>query len=115
MELTEPENLLGSGVEITVQPPGKIIKNLASLSGGEQSFVAIALYFAILQERPSPFCVLDEIESALDDVNVGKYARYLREICDSTNLLSLLIVAVPWRMRTCSMASPHSRTGSPEC
>ena len=87
MELTEPENLLGSGVEITVQPPGKIIKNLASLSGGEQSFVAIALYFAILQERPSPFCVLDEIESALDDVNVGKYARYLREICDSTQFI----------------------------
>ena len=87
LELTDPENLLESGVEITVQPPGKIIKNLASLSGGEQSFVAIALYFAILQERPSPFCVLDEIESALDDVNVGKYARYLREICGSTQFI----------------------------
>ncbi|MBQ4050928.1 MAG: hypothetical protein IJD13_04805, partial [Oscillospiraceae bacterium] len=68
-------------------PPGKIIKNLASLSGGEQSFVAIAIYFAILKVRPAPFCVLDEIEAALDDVNVTRYAEYLRGICDRTQFI----------------------------
>ena len=80
LELSDPDNVLASGIDIYVQPPGKIIKNLASLSGGEQAFVAIALYFAIQTERPSPFCLLDEIESALDDVNVAKFARYLRTL-----------------------------------
>ena len=74
LTLTDPGSVLESGIEIYVQPPGKIIKNLAALSGGEQAFVAIAIYFAILKVRPSPFCLLDEIEAALDDVNVVKYA-----------------------------------------
>ncbi|MDD4759415.1 MAG: chromosome segregation protein SMC [Bacteroidaceae bacterium] len=89
LSLTDPQNVLESGIEIYVQPPGKIIKNLASLSGGEQAFVAIAIYFAILKVRPSPFCMLDEIEAALDDVNVVKYAHYLRTICDKTQFITI--------------------------
>ena len=67
-----------SGIEITVAPPGKIIKNLKSLSGGEQVFVAIAIIFAILRVNPSPFCLFDEIESALDEVNVDRFADYAK-------------------------------------
>lgn len=78
LTLDDPENVLESGIEIYVAPPGKIIKHLSSLSGGEQSLTAIALYFAILTIRPAPFCLLDEIEAALDDVNVVRYAEYLR-------------------------------------
>lgn len=89
LTLTDPENILESGIEIYVQPPGKIIKNLASLSGGEQAFVAIAIYFAILKVRPSPFCLLDEIEAALDDVNVVKYAQYLRTMCEKTQFIAI--------------------------
>lgn len=85
--LTDPENVLTSGIEITVAPPGKVIKNLISLSGGEQSFVAIAIYFAILKLRPSPFCILDEIDAALDEVNVRKYAQYLRKFTDTTQFV----------------------------
>ena len=77
LELEDPENILESGIDIYVAPPGKIIKHLSSLSGGEQSLTAIALYFAILTIRPAPFCLLDEIEAALDDVNVVRYAEYL--------------------------------------
>ena len=87
--LTDPENVLESGIEIFVEPPGKIIRNLSALSGGEQAFVAIAIYFAILKVKPTPFCVLDEIEAALDDVNVGKYAAYLKTL--STNIQFILI------------------------
>lgn len=89
LTLTEPDNLLESGIEIFVEPPGKIIKNLASLSGGEQSFVAIAIYFAILKVRPAPFCILDEIEAALDDVNVVKYANYLKSLSDKTQFIMI--------------------------
>lgn len=87
LELTDGENLLESGIEIYVAPPGKIIKHLSSLSGGEQSLTAIALYFALLHMRPSPFCLLDEIESALDDVNVVRYARYLSNLSHKTQFL----------------------------
>ena len=78
LELSDPEHILESGIEIKVAPPGKVIKNLISLSGGEQSFVAICIYFAILKLRPAPFCILDEIDAALDEVNVAKYAQYLK-------------------------------------
>ncbi len=87
LTLTDPNHVLESGIEIFVQPPGKIIKNLAALSGGEQAFVAIAIYFAILKVRPSPFCLLDEIEAALDDINVVKYAQYLRTLCEKTQFI----------------------------
>lgn len=87
LSLTDPDNILESGIEINVAPPGKVIKNLSLLSGGEQAFVAIAIYFAILMLRPSPFCILDEIEAALDDVNVTKYAQYLRHFTDTTQFI----------------------------
>ncbi len=85
--LTEPDQVLTSGIEISVAPPGKVIKNLISLSGGEQSFVAIAIYFAILRLRPAPFCILDEIDAALDEANVRKYARYLKKFTDHTQFV----------------------------
>ncbi len=85
--LTEPDQVLTSGIEINVAPPGKVIKNLISLSGGEQSFVAIAIYFAILRLRPAPFCILDEIDAALDEANVRKYARYLKHFTEHTQFV----------------------------
>ena len=87
LSLSDPENVLDSGIDITVAPPGKIIKNLSSLSGGEQALVAISIYFAILAVNPAPFCVLDEIEAALDDVNVVRYASYLRKITKNTQFI----------------------------
>ena len=87
LTLSDEENVLESGIEIQVSPPGKVIKNLAALSGGEQSLVAIAIYFAILAVNPAPFCILDEIEAALDDVNVVRYAQYLRRISDRTQFI----------------------------
>lgn len=85
--LTDPENVLESGIEISVAPPGKVIKNLISLSGGEQSFAAIAIYFAILKLKPSPFCILDEIDAALDESNVARYAKYLKNFTDKTQFV----------------------------
>ncbi|MBR5805275.1 MAG: chromosome segregation protein SMC, partial [Oscillospiraceae bacterium] len=87
LELTDTEDVLNSGIEIIVSPPGKVIKSLNALSGGEQALVAISIYFAILAHNPSPFCVLDEIEAALDDVNVTRYANYLKRICDKTQFI----------------------------
>ena len=81
LHLADDTNVLESGIDIQVSPPGKVIKNLSALSGGEQSLVAICIYFAILAVNPAPFCILDEIEAALDDVNVVRYAQYLRRIC----------------------------------
>ena len=85
--LDDPDNVLQSGIEIRVAPPGKVIKNLAALSGGEQALVAISIYFAILAVNPAPFCILDEIEAALDDVNVTRYAQYLTRISDKTQFI----------------------------
>jgi chromosome segregation protein len=87
LQLTDPENVLTSGIEINVAPPGKIIKDLRSLSGGEQTFVAIGIYFAILKVNPSPFCLLDEIESALDEVNVERFAKYAKEFTQQTQFI----------------------------
>lgn len=87
LTLTDPDDVLESGIEINVAPPGKVIKNLSLLSGGEQAFVAIAIYFAILKIKPAPFCILDEIEAALDDINVSKYAQYLRNFTDTTQFI----------------------------
>ena len=85
--LSDPDDVLESGIEIEVSPPGKVIKNLSALSGGEQALVAISIYFAILAVNPSPFCILDEIEAALDDVNVVRYAQYLRRLTDKTQFI----------------------------
>lgn len=87
LKLSDSIDVLNSGIEINVAPPGKIIKNMSLLSGGEQAFVAIALYFAILKVTPSPFCILDEIEAALDEVNVDKFAQYLKAYCEKTQFV----------------------------
>ena len=87
LALTDPEDVLTSGIEIKAAPPGKIIKSLALLSGGEQSFVAIALLFAILKVNPTPFCILDEIEAALDEVNVFRFAEYVKKFDDGTQFI----------------------------
>ena len=87
LKLEDEADVLESGIEIEVAPPGKIIKNLSALSGGEQALVAISIYFAILAVNPAPFCVLDEIEAALDDVNVTRFAQYLRRICNATQFI----------------------------
>ena len=85
--LSDEKNVLESGIEIEVNPPGKVIRNLSALSGGEQALVAISIYFAILEVNPSPFCILDEIEAALDDVNVTRYAQYLRRMTENTQFI----------------------------
>ena len=85
--LTDENNILECGIDITVQPPGKKLQNMTLLSGGEKAFTAIALLFAILKINPAPFCVLDEIEAALDDVNVYRYAEYLKKFAKETQFL----------------------------
>ena len=85
--LEDPEEPLTCGIEIRVQPPGKQLKTITLLSGGEKAFVAIALYFAILKVRPTPFCMLDEIDAALDDRNVQRFANYLRNLCKKTQFI----------------------------
>ena len=85
--LEDPENPLTCGIEIRVQPPGKQLKTITLLSGGEKAFVAIALYFAILKVRPTPFCMLDEIDAALDDRNVERFATYLRNLSQKTQFI----------------------------
>ena len=87
LTLEDEENILECGIDITVQPPGKKLQNMMLLSGGEKAFTAIALLFAILKINPAPFCVLDEIEAALDDVNVFRYADYLKKFTDHTQFL----------------------------
>lgn len=89
LELSNPEDILNSGIDISVHPPGKIVTHLESLSGGEKALVAIALYFAIMKVRPAPFCVMDEIEAALDEVNVDRFARYMRNLTDSTQFITI--------------------------
>ncbi|WP_182199129.1 chromosome segregation protein SMC [Paraliobacillus salinarum] len=87
LQLTDPDDLLETGVEIKAQPPGKKAQQLALLSGGERALTAIALLFSILRVRPVPFCVLDEVEAALDDANVHRFARYLREYSSKTQFI----------------------------
>ena len=87
LRLTDENDILESGIEIEVQPPGKKLQNMSLLSGGERAFTAIALLFAILKINPAPFCVLDEIEAALDDVNVYRFAEYLKKFAKDTQFL----------------------------
>ena len=89
LSLTDPDNVLESGIEIKAAPPGKIIKNMVQLSGGEQAFIAIALFFAILQVNPTPFCILDEIEAALDEVNVARFAEYIKRYSGDTQFVMI--------------------------
>ena len=87
LKLSDEENILECGIEIEVQPPGKKLQNMMLLSGGEKAFTAIALLFAILKINPAPFCVLDEIEAALDDINVYRFADYLKKFTENTQFL----------------------------
>ncbi len=89
ISLTDPDNVLESGIEIKAAPPGKIIKNMVQLSGGEQSFIAIALVFAILKVNPTPFCIFDEIEAALDEVNVARFAEYIKRYSSGTQFIMI--------------------------
>ncbi len=89
LQLADTSDILNCGIDIKVSPPGKAVKTITLLSGGEKAFVAIALYFAILKVRPTPFCVLDEIEAALDDVNVARYAQYLRRLSGATQFIAI--------------------------
>ena len=87
LELEDENDILGCGIEIKAQPPGKSLKTISLLSGGEKAFVAIALYFAILKVHPTPFCVMDEIEAALDEPNVIRVARYMRRLAGKTQFI----------------------------
>ena len=87
LELVEGEDLLEAGIEINAQPPGKKLQNMMQLSGGEKSLAAIALLFAIQNLKPSPFCLLDEIEAALDEPNVDRFARYLQKLSKNTQFI----------------------------
>ena len=86
-DIVDPEHPLTCGIEIRVQPPGKQVKTITLLSGGEKAFVAIALYFAILKVRPTPFCMVDEIDAALDDRNVERFAKYLHNLSKKTQFI----------------------------
>jgi len=87
LELTNPENLLETGVEIIASPPGKKLTNISLLSGGEKTFTAISLLFAILKSREVPFCVFDEVEAALDEVNVKSFGEYINKLKDKTQFI----------------------------
>lgn len=87
LSFSDEEDILNSGIDIQVQPPGKIITPIESLSGGEKALVAISIYFAIMRVNPPPFCMLDEIEAALDDVNVARFAQYLRRMSDNSQFI----------------------------
>ncbi|MCD8357948.1 MAG: chromosome segregation protein SMC [Oscillospiraceae bacterium] len=89
LELEDPQDPLGCGIEIHVQPPGKAVTTISLLSGGEKSFVAICLYFAIIKVRPTPFCIMDEIDAALDEANVERYARYMRTLTENTQFIAI--------------------------
>jgi chromosome segregation protein len=85
--LSDPDHPLETGIDVVAQPPGKKLQNLQLLSGGERALTAIALLFAILHVKPVPFCVLDEVEAALDEANVARYAQYMREFSESTQFI----------------------------
>jgi chromosome segregation protein len=87
LELTEPDDLMNTGVDIVARPPGKRAQRLALLSGGERSLTAVALLFAILQVSPAPFCVLDEVDAALDEANVGRFRNLLADLAQRTQFI----------------------------
>ena len=87
LKLTDPDNMLETGVDIIALPPGKRLQHISLLSGGEKALTAIALLFSILRVRPVPFCILDEVEAALDDVNVVGFAKYIKQFKDSIQFI----------------------------
>ena len=89
LRLTEPENILDSGIDIEVQPPGKKLQSLYLMSGGERALTVIALLFALLSYQPAPFCILDEIDAPLDDANIQRFANFLREYAAKTQFIMI--------------------------
>lgn len=89
LQLSDPENVLESGIEILVQPPGKKVSSIELLSGGEKALIALSIYFAIMKVNPPPFCMLDEVETALDDINVDRFAEYLHKMGDRTQFICI--------------------------
>lgn len=89
LQLSDPDNLLESGIEIIVQPPGKKVSSIELLSGGEKALIALSIYFAIMKVNPPPFCMLDEVETALDDINVDRFAEYLHKMGDKTQFICI--------------------------
>ncbi|MCA9539158.1 MAG: hypothetical protein KC620_09755 [Myxococcales bacterium] len=87
LQLTEPDNLLGTGIEMQVSPPGKKVQNVALLSGGEKAMCALALVFAVFHFKPSPFCLLDEVDAPLDDANIGRFNEVVREMAETSQVL----------------------------
>ena len=87
LKLTEPNNLLETGVEIIASPPGKKLTSISLLSGGEKTLTAISLLFAIIKSKPSPFCVLDEVEAALDEANVDTFGKYVEKLKEKTEFI----------------------------
>ena len=106
LELENPDEPLDCGIDIIIRPPGKTVKSISLLSGGEQSFAAIALYLALQKINPAPFCIFDEIESALDDVNLARFAEYVRDHSDSTQYI--LITHPPRHHGTRGYALRHN-------
>ena len=99
--MTNPEDLLNTGIDIVAQPPGKKLQNLGLLSGGERALTAIALLFGILKVRPVPFCVLDEVEAALDEANVARFAQYLKKFSNETQFIVITHRKVQWKSLMC--------------
>jgi len=89
IKLENPDNCLESAIEINIQPPGKAVQNISLFSGGEKSLAAMALLFSVLKVQPAPFCIYDEVEAALDDVNVERFAKYMRKMTDRTQFISI--------------------------
>lgn len=89
LKLTDPDNVLDSGIDIIAQPPGKKLSSLELLSGGEKALIALCIYFAVMKVNPPPFCIMDEVETALDDVNVDRVAEYMRKISDNTQFICI--------------------------
>jgi chromosome segregation protein len=87
LKLTDPDDFLESGIDIEVQPPGKRLQSLFLLSGGERALTVIALLFALLSYKPSPFCILDEIDAPLDDANIGRFAKFLLDYSKQTQFI----------------------------
>ncbi|WP_289284589.1 AAA family ATPase [Faecalibaculum rodentium] len=97
--LTDPEDLLTSGVDIDVQPPGKRVKNIQTFSGGEKALIAISVLFAILKARTMPLCIFDEVEAALDQANVERFARYLSKFKEDSQFI--VVTHRPGTMEQC--------------